>query len=138
MARSNRLHVLPDAELAVEVRVRHPQPPPRLAAVQVNVGSLADQPVSLVVQRLWRLGREAWVPWVPWANIGQQAPGTVVAVQPRLFTTARRRAIDEGRRRSRHPVASLAGLGRRERYQMSMRPPLTGSFRAMLSAEPGL
>jgi RNA polymerase sigma-70 factor, ECF subfamily len=25
-----------------------------------------------------------------------------------LFTTARRRAIDEGRRRSRHPVASLA------------------------------
>lgn len=27
-----------------------------------------------------------------------------------LFTTARRRAIDEGRRRSRHPVASLAEL----------------------------
>jgi RNA polymerase sigma-70 factor (ECF subfamily) len=28
-----------------------------------------------------------------------------------LFTTARRRAIDEGRRRSRHPVASLAEVG---------------------------
>jgi len=29
-----------------------------------------------------------------------------------LFTTARRRAIDEGRRRSRHPVASLAEVRR--------------------------
>jgi RNA polymerase sigma-70 factor, ECF subfamily len=61
-----------------------------------------------------------------------------------LFTMARRRAIDEGRRRSRHPVASLAevGLDREPRTQdaaeLAMENLSTAAALAMIAALPPL
>lgn len=55
---------------------QHPAGP---STVQVNASSLAGQPVSTVVLRLRQLGLR---PRVQWAYGKQQAPGTVVSVQP--------------------------------------------------------
>ena len=49
------------------------------SAVQVNASSLTGQPVSAMVQRLRQLGLR---PRVQWAYGEQQAPGTVMSVQP--------------------------------------------------------
>jgi hypothetical protein len=52
-------------------------PAPR--TVTVNSGSLVGQPVSVVRRQLLLLGLQLRVAWVP---SGDQAPGTVVSVQP--------------------------------------------------------
>jgi hypothetical protein len=56
-----------------------PPAPARARTVDVTEAALAGQPVSAVVRQLRQLGLQ---PQVTWITATEQAPGTVVSVQP--------------------------------------------------------